>query len=558
MNKLNKTIKSVPTRQVTIPMTIKSILMFIVMVLAGCSNLPEQQELSQTHNDFYRDYETDVINFNREINASLVLRKRSIEFFKQENLEGEGQYFSAEDIKRIQTTVKEYAVNRDVLLNSIAYKYRKLIAGVEVTFSETHQSGLYLSNTPQNTTRTNILYVNPNDELGRQYLSVIKLGLAATLTLYDNFIIAIMPYQENGYFRRKINYDNIDNEKIIENISGNFRGLDNYKDTLRIVEFNEKVREWESQQASNKANLNKDNDYFNVLIDGSYTNKRIKEINLWDRLAFRTVRFRRIVRDILFDVGNESMNMVSKIFGNGMGLISTRTGYLKSLPASHKQSIEEAMEPGDILLEKTPFRLTDRFIPGHWGHVAIWVGSKEQLEEIGVWDKLPTLYEKSKVRFDYQGPSFQSQILAGQKIIEALRPGVQINSLEHFLNVDDMAVLRDKKVNKKALQRYVIRAFEQVGKEYDFNFDVETDRKIVCSELAFVAYDDYQWPIAKTAGRYTISPDHVGQKANGEGPFEPVMLYHDGKVIEDDIQVNFNHLMHARYQAVKDDLKPIL
>lgn len=557
MSLLNKVIKFAPTTQVTFSMTIKSIFMMLLMVLTGCSSLPNQEELSQTHDDFYRDYEKDVINFNREINTSLLLRKRSIEFFKQETLEAEGQYFSAEDIKRIQTTVSEYAANRDVLLNTIAYKYRKLITGVEVSFSLTKQSGLYLANTPANKTSNNILYVNPNDEMGKHYLNVIRLGLAATLTLYDNFIIAIMPYQENGYFRRKINYDNIDNEKIIENISGNFRRLDNYKDTLRIVEFNEKVREWELQQADSKRFLSKDNDYFNVLIEGSYTNKRIKEINVWDRLAFRTVRFRRIVRDILFDVGNESMNMVSKIFGNGMGLISTRTGYLKSLPASHKELIEASMKPGDILLEKTPFRLTDRFIPGHWGHVAIWVGSKEQLEEIGVWEKLPALYEKAKVRFDYQGPSFQSQILAGQKIIEALRPGVQINSLEHFLNVDDMAVLRDKKVNKKALQRYVLRAFEQVGKEYDFNFDVETDRKIVCSELAFVAYDDYNWPIAKTAGRYTISPDHVGQKANGEGPFEPVMLYHDGKIIEDDIQTNFNHLMHARYQAVKANLKAI-
>lgn len=509
------------------------------------------------HQNFYHDYEPNLQKFNIEINQSLTLRKRSVAFFTQERLEGEQQYFNSTDIDRIQTTVKEYDRNRRVLLNEIAYRYRKLIENVELEFILDKPSGLILGNKLLGMGVGNKLFVNPSDEKGAEYIKAIKLGLAATLTLYDNFIIAIMPYQENGHFRRKINYDNIDNEKIIENISGNFRRLDNYKDTLRVVEFIDVVQSWEQAHPKASTSIGKDNDYFNVLISGSYTNKRIKEITMMDRLAFRTVRFRRILRDVLFDVGNESMNMVSKIFGNTMGLVSSREGYLKNIPKSHKEKLEAEMKPGDILLEKTPFRLTDRFIPGHWGHVAIWVGSEKQLKELGVWDLLPELHVKAQQRFAYEGPSFQEKIRSGHKIVEALRPGVQINTLEHFLNIDDMAVLRDENVNKAALKRYVIRAFEQIGKEYDFNFDVETDKKIVCSELAFVAYDDYQWPVAKTVGRYTISPDHVGEKANGEGPFSPVLLYHDGKLVENNIQLNFNRLMREEYDQVRLDLMPI-
>ena len=103
----------------------------------------------------------------------------------------------------------------------------------------------------------------------------------------------------------------------------------------------------------------------------------------------------------------------------------------------------------------------------------------------------------------------------------------------------------------------MIRAFEQVGKEYDFNFDVETDSRIVCSELAFVAYHDYDWPVKKTVGRYTISPDHVGEKASGEGPFVPVMLYHDGKIVEDNLQLNFNRLMTGKYKEIRSELSVI-
>ena len=33
-------------------------------------------------------------------------------------------------------------------------------------------------------------------------------------------------------------------------------------------------------------------------------------------------------------------------------------------------------QAGDILLEKTPFRLTDKLIPGYWGHAAVWIGGE--------------------------------------------------------------------------------------------------------------------------------------------------------------------------------------
>ena len=47
---------------------------------------------------------------------------------------------------------------------------------------------------------------------------------------------------------------------------------------------------------------------------------------------------------------------------------------------------ESALRPLDILLEKTPFRRTDMFIPGHFGHVAIRTGAEAELRAIGAWD----------------------------------------------------------------------------------------------------------------------------------------------------------------------------
>jgi len=78
----------------------------------------------------------------------------------------------------------------------------------------------------------------------------------------------------------------------------------------------------------------------------------------------------------------------------------------------------------------------------------------------------------------------------------------------------------------------IILTLRQIGKEYDFNFDVETTDKIVCSQLVYLAYDKIEWPTKSVVGRYTISPDNIAIKALNNGPFELVLFYHDGKLVE--------------------------
>ena len=75
-------------------------------------------------------------------------------------------------------------------------------------------------------------------------------------------------------------------------------------------------------------------------------------------------------------------------------------------------------------------------------------------------------------------------------------------------------------------------AFSQ-EKKYDFNFDVDTTDKIVCSELAYVSFPSIDWPTAKTLGRYSISPDNVAQLAWNNVPLQLVIFYHDGQLVDE-------------------------
>ncbi len=220
------------------------------------------------------------------------------------------------------------------------------------------------------------------------------------------------------------------------------------------------------------------------------------------------------------DLGADSMNTISLCFGNTVGLVETRKGRLWG-DAAVAEALKKTLRPGDILLEKTPFRLTDSFIPGHWGHAALWIGTEAELKEIGIWD-------------DPAVKPYQENIRAGRCIVEALRPGVTMNAVEHFLNIDDLGVLRrEPTLDRGTLKHHILLALKQVGKDYDFNFDVETTDKIVCSELVYVVYTDMAWPTDKTLGRYTISPDNVALKALDGGPLRLVLFYHDGKPVTD-------------------------
>jgi hypothetical protein len=178
------------------------------------------------------------------------------------------------------------------------------------------------------------------------------------------------------------------------------------------------------------------------------------------------------------------------------------------------------LRAGDILVERTPFRLTNSFIPGRWGHAALWVGTEAELQELAIWDDPVVVPHQDAIR-------------AGQRVVEALRSGVQLKSLGHFLNVDDVAVLRHDTLEPDQKAQAILQALRQMGKRYDFNFDVETRDRLGCAELLYHAYGPVEWPTRRRLGRSVIIPDDVVARAL-DGPLAVVSLYDDGERVSED------------------------
>jgi uncharacterized protein YycO len=341
--------------------------------------------------------------------------------------------------------------------------------------------------------------------------------LATLVSLYDEYGTVIAVLSENDRLRRFLNkadsgYDR--DEYLLESLTHMFVDSDLLSYTTDLVKAYSDGKPAIEQLAQDDDNLA----YLVQVVEQSKSYAVLLQMDFFDAASYRRKIRRRVTSDTLKDIGRATMNGLSEGFSNAVGDYEERKGLLYQDKEVEKNLLAQ-LKIGDILLEKTPFRLTDSMIPGHWGHAAIWLGTELELKSIGLWQH-PLVKQ------------YHQQIKAGELVAESLRSGTRLSSLAHFMNVDDLAIVRSKTpLDKQQLRDTILLALRQIGKAYDFNFDVETTDKIVCSQLVYLSYSHIQWPTESTLGRYTISPDNIAIKALNGGPFELTVFYHDGKLI---------------------------
>ncbi len=226
-----------------------------------------------------------------------------------------------------------------------------------------------------------------------------------------------------------------------------------------------------------------------------------KQGRSWDKLADTELFWRNIGDGVLAGLA-KIPNGASSAFGAVAGSIAWREGYLKN-NSELLQKLESTLLPFDLLMEKKAYKFTDITIPGHWGHVAIYLGSEEQLKELGLWNK-PVM------------KPFQEQIKAGKRIFQARRWGLEFDSLEGFTNLDEMAMLRVEGFTKRSLKDLEMTMkylSDQIGKSYDFSFDAMTGETITCTEIIAFSFGPIKWPMEELLGRLTISPNNLAEMA---------------------------------------------
>jgi hypothetical protein len=177
------------------------------------------------------------------------------------------------------------------------------------------------------------------------------------------------------------------------------------------------------------------------------------------------------------------------------------------------EKIRGLVRPGDILIERQDWFLSRAFMPGYWAHAALYIGTPEEVEGLGL------------ANHEWVAPRWEEfkRLGAGGKlhaIIEAVPEGVRFTTLEHCLGIaDSAAVLRPTQTTPEEIKDAIARAFRHVGKSYDFEFDFFSADKLVCTELVARAYSDsphVSFPMVNVMGRQTLPPTEMARKFSTE------------------------------------------
>lgn len=195
----------------------------------------------------------------------------------------------------------------------------------------------------------------------------------------------------------------------------------------------------------------------------------------------------------------------TKVLRNGVSLINSE----------QIQQLKKQLLPGDILLERREWYLSNVGLPGFWSHAALYIGTPEErgdyFKESGLELRLaqlyPVSYERSLGR-DSHGDTL--------RVLEAISEGVSLTSLEHSAMADSVVVLRPR-LSKEEKARAIVRAMSYEGRPYDFNFDFQTDRELVCTELIYKAYQPepgyrgLSIPLERVLGRLVLPANSIAR-----------------------------------------------
>jgi hypothetical protein len=355
--------------------------------------------------------------------------------------------------------------------------------------------------------------------------------LTGHLLVIDHFeTMHTLLYEEDGAFRRIVKNALLDNSSNDEMARKNINELLKIRqlsvEVSQSLKFIQQITLIRAIQPDLLSLLAKEKLTL-FLVQTIDSNQTAKDISL-GKISYKFESHSFI--DSLVDILNNMTGHLSHLFGTVAGSVKWRKGHFYKNKMALSLAIKN-LRPMDILIEKSPFTLTDQFIPGHFGHAAIYLGTKDQLKSINMWshpDIIP----------------YHTEIEKGQIVLEAVRPGVRLNSLEEFLNIDELTIMRkeDGLKNPELLMEEMTRGMEQIGKDYDYNFDVESLDKIVCSELIYITYGTVLWPTHYRFGRVTITPDDIAEVLffkNSKFKLQQYLVAREARHIE---LVNLDHI----------------
>jgi len=212
------------------------------------------------------------------------------------------------------------------------------------------------------------------------------------------------------------------------------------------------------------------------------------------------------------DAGKLAIYRVQTFISSWVGDTKVREphGGKSLIQPAHLKELRAKLKPGDLMLERRNWFLSNAFLPGYWPHAALYVGTADDLRRLGL-DRDPRV-QKHWQRFLTRDDRGHERV-----IIEAISEGVVFTSMEHSVGEADAAAFLRPNLTEDRLKEVIARAFSHAGKPYDFEFDFFSSDKLVCSEVVYRAFDgDIKLPLVDVMGRKTLPPIEIVRQCVAE------------------------------------------
>lgn len=220
----------------------------------------------------------------------------------------------------------------------------------------------------------------------------------------------------------------------------------------------------------------------------------------------------RIVQDTGFTIWFPLQKEVSEWMGN-VKIYRTK---LDLVSTAQIKDMHGLLQPGDIILERREWFLSNIGLPGYWPHAALYVGTAAERQ--AYFNKGSDL---EGYLIKHYPDAYKKSLLAQKdghvpRVIEAISEGVDFTTLEHSIAADSVVILRPR-LSLAEKEIAIQRAFHFSGRPYDFNFDFLTDSALVCTELIYKVYEPsalyigIKFPLRSLMGRQLMTANDIAE-----------------------------------------------
>ncbi|HWA97813.1 MAG TPA: YiiX/YebB-like N1pC/P60 family cysteine hydrolase [Pirellulales bacterium] len=215
-----------------------------------------------------------------------------------------------------------------------------------------------------------------------------------------------------------------------------------------------------------------------------------------------------------------------KTAGNVLSHLSTRPWHRPSIGPAIRAEISRLLAPGDILITRRQYAMTNFVFPSFWPHATLYLGDAESLAAMGLRE-----YEHVRRRWWRLVASATSLSSDDRshtaRVLEARKDGVHIRPLDSPMRSDALAILRPQ-LEADDIATALARGLRHEGKPYDFEFDFARSDRLVCTEVVYRSYHglgEIRFQLRRHAGRLALVADDLLRMALEGAGFDAIAVY---------------------------------